>query len=42
MMHIYCFEDVDRILRDNFQSSDEANLNTTFCGKVIIFGGDFR
>ena len=40
MMHKYCFEALDKTLRDIMGNSNKTG--TTFGGKVIIFGGDFR
>ncbi|XP_058776861.1 uncharacterized protein LOC131651210 [Vicia villosa] len=40
MAHKYCFETLDRTLKDVM--SNYSNSKTIFGGKVVIFGGDFR
>ncbi|KAL3639576.1 hypothetical protein CASFOL_017483 [Castilleja foliolosa] len=42
MMSKYCFEALDRTLRDIMKVSDRANFDKPFGGKTIVFGGDFR
>lgn len=42
MMHKYCFEALDRSLRDIMRSVDRDNLHRPFGGKVIVFGADLR
>ncbi|KAK9739985.1 hypothetical protein RND81_03G002400 [Saponaria officinalis] len=42
MMHRYCFEALDRSLRDVMRFSTYGNLDLPFGGKVVVFGGDFR
>lgn len=42
MTHTYCFEALDRSLRDILRFSDERSLEKPFGGKVVVFGGDFR
>ncbi|PNX58299.1 ATP-dependent DNA helicase PIF1, partial [Trifolium pratense] len=42
MMHKYCFEAIDRTLRDILTPYDERNKHIPFGGKVVVFGGDFR
>ncbi|XP_057247045.1 uncharacterized protein LOC130589639 [Beta vulgaris subsp. vulgaris] len=42
MMHKYCFEALDRSLRDIMRSVDRDNLHRPFGGKVIVLGGDLR
>ncbi|KEH35798.1 PIF1-like helicase [Medicago truncatula] len=42
MMHIHCFEAVDRSFRDILKAVDGRNKNIPFGGKVVVFGGDFR
>ncbi|XP_057248138.1 uncharacterized protein LOC130590152 [Beta vulgaris subsp. vulgaris] len=42
MMHKYCFEALDRSLRDIMRSVDRDNLHRPFGGKVVVFGGDLR
>nr|XP_051229754.1 ATP-dependent DNA helicase PIF1-like [Lolium perenne] len=38
----YCFEALDRTLRDVLSTDDSAKSALPFGGKTIIFGGDFR
>lgn len=40
MAHRYCFEALDKTLRDIMRITDEVDI--IFGGKVIVFGGDFR
>jgi len=40
MAHKYCFEALDRTLKDIMRENDNSDL--VFCGKVVVFGGDFR
>ncbi|XP_057456739.1 uncharacterized protein LOC130747739 isoform X2 [Lotus japonicus] len=40
MSHKFCFEALDKSLRDIMNCSN--NVNAPFAGKVIVFGGDFR
>ena len=42
MTQKYCFEALDKRLKDILQLSDAANSKRPFGGKVIVFGGDFR
>ncbi|XP_075079773.1 uncharacterized protein LOC142165026 [Nicotiana tabacum] len=42
MMHKYCFEALDRTLRDFLRFKDPSNLDRPFGGKTIVLGGDFR
>ncbi|XP_070018011.1 uncharacterized protein [Nicotiana sylvestris] len=42
MMHRYCFEALDKTLRDILRFKDASNLHRPFGGKTIILGGDFR
>ncbi|KAL3617640.1 hypothetical protein CASFOL_037961 [Castilleja foliolosa] len=42
MMRKYCFEALDRTLRDIMKGVDMTNIDKPFGGKTIIFGGDFR
>ncbi|XP_048501479.1 uncharacterized protein LOC125497825 [Beta vulgaris subsp. vulgaris] len=42
MMHKYCFEALDRSLKDIMQSMDPSNKYKPFGGLVVVFGGDFR
>ena len=41
MVNIYCFEALDRIIRDILSFSNPLNLEQPFGGKTIVFGGDF-
>jgi hypothetical protein len=38
----YCFEALDRTLRDVLSSNDAAKSSLPFGGKTVILGGDFR
>ncbi|KAK9714657.1 hypothetical protein RND81_06G110100 [Saponaria officinalis] len=42
MMHRFCFEALDRSLRDVMRFSADGDCNLPFGGKVVVFGGDFR
>lgn len=42
MMHKYCFEALDQILKDILRFKDPSNLDRPFGGKTIVLGGDFR
>lgn len=42
MIHKFCFEALDRSLRDILRTSNPSSLERPFGGKVIVFGGDFR
>ncbi|XP_048502945.1 uncharacterized protein LOC125491593 [Beta vulgaris subsp. vulgaris] len=42
MMHKYCFEALDRSLRDIMRLVDRRNMHRPFGGKVMVFGGDLR
>ncbi|XP_075074581.1 uncharacterized protein LOC142162158 [Nicotiana tabacum] len=42
MMHRYCFEVLDKTLRDILRFKDASNLDRPFGGKTIVLGGDFR
>ncbi|XP_074267181.1 uncharacterized protein LOC141590489 [Silene latifolia] len=42
MMHRFCFEAVDRSLRDVMRISNKRYSDMPFGGKVVVFGGDFR
>ncbi|KAK9669430.1 hypothetical protein RND81_13G129400 [Saponaria officinalis] len=42
MIHRYCFEALDRSLRDIMRFSNERDPEKPFGGKVVVFGGDFR
>lgn len=42
MLNKFCFEAVDRTMRDVMRIEDEENLHRPFGGKVVVFGGDFR
>jgi len=42
MMHIHCFEAVDRSFRDILKVVDGRNKHIPFGGKVVVFGGNFR
>lgn len=42
MMHRYCFEALDKTLKDIMQVSNPLNRSKPFGGKTIVFGGDFR
>jgi len=42
MMNRFCFESLDRTLRDIMRVVSEENALKPFGGKVIVLGGDFR
>ncbi|XP_016503039.2 uncharacterized protein LOC107821146 [Nicotiana tabacum] len=42
MMHRYCFEALDKTLRDILRFKDASNLHRPFGGKTIVLGADFR
>ncbi|XP_074293320.1 uncharacterized protein LOC141620311 [Silene latifolia] len=42
MVNRYCFEALDRSLRDIMRTSPEGDPEKPFGGKVVVFGGDFR
>ncbi|XP_047260759.1 uncharacterized protein LOC124894037, partial [Capsicum annuum] len=42
MKHRYCFEALDKSLRDILSFKDSSNSQRPFGGKITIFGGDFR
>ncbi|KAL6509682.1 hypothetical protein OROGR_022992 [Orobanche gracilis] len=42
MTHRYCFEALDRSLRDVMRSSDGSKSKKPFGGLVVVLGGDFR
>ncbi|KAM3234035.1 hypothetical protein P3L10_019394 [Capsicum annuum] len=42
MMHRYCFEVLDKTLRDILRFEDISNLDRPFGGKTIVLGRDFR
>lgn len=42
MSHRYCFEALDRSLRDILSVEDPQKTSLLFGGKPILFGGDFR
>lgn len=42
MLNRYCFEALDRTLRDLLVVNDPANANKPFGGIVVVLGGDFR
>ncbi|XP_070004772.1 uncharacterized protein [Nicotiana sylvestris] len=42
MMHRYCFEALDKTLRDILRFKDASNLHRPFGGKTIVLRGDFR
>ncbi|XP_075096423.1 uncharacterized protein LOC107797244 [Nicotiana tabacum] len=42
MMHRYCFEALDRTLRDILRFKDASNLDRPSGGKTVVLGGDFR
>ena len=42
MMHIYCFEALDRTLRDILRHHNNDRMYIPFSGKVVVLGGDFR
>ncbi|XP_019182314.1 PREDICTED: uncharacterized protein LOC109177372 [Ipomoea nil] len=42
MMHKFCFEALDRTMRDIMRAKNPKNLDMTFGGKTVVLGGDFR
>ncbi|XP_031119049.1 uncharacterized protein LOC116022465 [Ipomoea triloba] len=42
MMHKHCFEALDRTMRDLLRYKNPNSLDTTFGGKTVVLGGDFR
>ncbi|XP_061371987.1 uncharacterized protein LOC133314518 [Gastrolobium bilobum] len=42
MVHRFCFEALDRTLRDVLRFSDTSCLDMPFGGKIVVLGGDFR
>jgi ATP-dependent DNA helicase PIF1 len=42
MMHQWCFEAVDRSLRDIMSKNDPLNEVRPFGGMTVVLGGDFR
>ncbi|XP_061351494.1 uncharacterized protein LOC133296511 [Gastrolobium bilobum] len=42
MVHKFCFEALDRTLRDILRFSNQKSFETSFGGKVVVLGGDFR
>ncbi|CAH9127716.1 unnamed protein product, partial [Cuscuta epithymum] len=42
MLHKYCFEALDRSMRDILRFTNPNSLNLPFGGKTIVLGGDFR
>ncbi|XP_057730446.1 uncharacterized protein LOC130945757 [Arachis stenosperma] len=42
MISKYCYETLDKCLKDILRCSDSYNAHLSFGGKVVIFGGDFR
>jgi hypothetical protein len=42
MAHRYCFEAVDRSLRDILRFTNTNSVNKPFGGKTVVLGGDFR
>ncbi|XP_019240815.1 PREDICTED: uncharacterized protein LOC109220798 [Nicotiana attenuata] len=42
MMHRYCFEALDRTLRDILRFKDASNLDRPFGRETVVLGGDFR
>jgi len=40
MAHKYCFETLDRTLKDNMREKNK--YDSVFDSKVVVFGGDFR
>ncbi|KAL6531976.1 hypothetical protein OROGR_013946 [Orobanche gracilis] len=42
MTHRYCFEALDRSLKDVMRSSDGSKSEKPFGGLVVVLGGDFR
>ncbi|XP_031096932.1 ATP-dependent DNA helicase PIF2-like [Ipomoea triloba] len=42
MMHKHCFEALDRTMRDLLRFSNPSSEMSTFGGKTVVLGGDFR
>ncbi|XP_019185906.1 PREDICTED: ATP-dependent DNA helicase PIF1-like [Ipomoea nil] len=42
MMHKFCFEALDRTMRDLMRFINPMSSNMTFGGKTVVLGGDFR
>ncbi|XP_031096827.1 uncharacterized protein LOC116001065 [Ipomoea triloba] len=42
MTHKYCFEALDRTMRDLLRFSNHTSALNTFGGKTVVLGGDFR
>ncbi|XP_019149889.1 PREDICTED: uncharacterized protein LOC109146694 [Ipomoea nil] len=42
MMHKYCFEALDRTMRDLMRFTNPRSSTMTFGGKTVVLGGDFR
>ncbi|XP_020978043.1 uncharacterized protein LOC107636230 [Arachis ipaensis] len=42
MMSKFCFEALDKTLKDLMRFKDDHNQHLPFGGKTIVFGGDFR
>ncbi|XP_019200269.1 PREDICTED: uncharacterized protein LOC109193896 [Ipomoea nil] len=42
MMHKFCFEALDRTMRDLLHSTNPRSCEMTFGGKTVVLGGDFR
>jgi ATP-dependent DNA helicase PIF1 len=42
MMHRWCFEAVDRSMRDIMSKNDPLNEFRPFGGMTVVLGGDFR
>ncbi|XP_019189229.1 PREDICTED: ATP-dependent DNA helicase PIF1-like [Ipomoea nil] len=42
MMHKFCFEALDRSMRDIMRAKNPNSLDMTFGGKTVVLGGDFR
>ncbi|XP_061368581.1 uncharacterized protein LOC133311548 [Gastrolobium bilobum] len=42
MVHRFCFEALDRTLRDVLRIFDTSCVDMPFGGKVVVLGGDFR
>ncbi|XP_073137503.1 uncharacterized protein [Henckelia pumila] len=42
MMHKFCFEALDKSMRDIMRFVNPSSLHLPFGGKTVVFGGDFR
>ncbi|XP_061365846.1 uncharacterized protein LOC133309124 [Gastrolobium bilobum] len=42
MVHRFCFEALDKTLRDVLRFSDTSYVDIPFGGKIVVLGGDFR